>query len=168
MLYPATLSYLYLPLLFHSCVDFVINLHKVHDIPLALAYSTGISQYHSLKASYEIALYSAQSELLAHGFEWPTEFSTIDRRARAEERNIIESVRAHSKANHNATGDAAAGAGGAPRASLLEPVPTPAQFKTWTGGLQYLTGKESPAFNGGNRQTTPANTSGTGFGHIER
>lgn len=142
----------------------MINLHKVHEIPLALAYSTGISQYHSLKASHEIALYSAQIELSAHGFEWPTEFSSVDRRVRAEEKNILESIRAETKTS---MGQVAA-SGGVPRASLLDPVTRGQQ--TWTGGLQYLTGKESPAFSSSAQSSNaaPVKATGTGFGKIDR
>lgn len=147
-----------------SCVDFVINLHKVHEIPLAIAYSTGVSQYQALKASHEIALYSAQVELEANGYQWPTEFSAIDRRARADEKNIIDSVR---KASKLSIGESAA-SGAAPRISLLDPFPAPK--KPWTGGLQYLTGKESKAFNDGAvaRGAGSKQGSGTGFGNINR
>lgn len=135
----------------------------MHELPLAIAYSTGIAQYHALKASHEIALYSAQVELQAQGYEWPTEFSVVDRRVRADEKNILESVRAASKLS---MGDSAA-SGGAPRVSLLKPLRAPK--KAWTGGLQYLTGKESKAFRK-DRQASGASAmpgSGTGFGNIK-
>jgi hypothetical protein len=122
-------------------VDFAVNLHKVHEIPLALAYSTSTSQYHALKASHEIALYSAQVELQANGFQWPTEFSAIDRRTRAEERNIYESIKEASKLSV----DDNLFNSGAPRVSLLEPRMR-TQTQAWTGGLQYMTGKEEKPY----------------------
>lgn len=147
-----------------SCVDFVINLHKIHEIPLAIAYSTGISQYHALKASHEIALYSAQVELQAYGYQWPSEFSAVDRRARADEKNIIDSVR---KASKLSMGESAA-SGAAPRVSLLNPFP--ASKRAWTGGLQYLTGKESKAYidRAEVRGAHSKQSSVTGFGNISR
>jgi hypothetical protein len=142
----------------------VVNLHKVHEIPLAIAYSTGISQYHALKASHEVAVYSAQVELQANGYSWPTEFSTIDRRVRADEKNILESVRAAARLS---MGDSAA-SGAAPRISLLDP--SPHTKKSWTGGLQYLTGKESKAYNeeGAARGAGSSQGAITGFGSITR
>lgn len=116
---------------------------------MALAYSSGLSQYHALKASHEIAVYSAQQELQANGFTWPTEFSSIDRLTRAEDKNILDSIREAAKMSAN---DPTASMG-APRIGLLDPLAGQARAsvgsssnpKLWTGGLQYLTGKESPA-----------------------
>lgn len=64
-------------------------------------------------------------------------------------------------------GDSAA-SGAAPRISLLDPS-SPAK-KPWTGGLQYLTGRESKAYNeeGAARGVGSNQGAVTGFGSITR
>lgn len=135
----------------HSVVDFVINLHQIHQIPLSLAYSSGVSQFRSLRASHEVALQAAQTEMQAHGHEWPTEFSAIDRLSRAEDRNLLEVL----KNSESGTSDNAAALSGqasssattatatsgpiAKGGSLL--APTPARQREWTQGTAYLQGK---------------------------
>jgi hypothetical protein len=123
-----------------SCVAFVLNLHQVHGIPLALAYQTGISQFQSLRASYEVSLHSAQVELESHGFEWPTEFSSLDRLSRAEDQNILNVLKDKDRPGVNAATSASASGSGPSTSSLLNPQPTRTEPQ-WTSGKAYFGGK---------------------------
>jgi len=125
-----------------SAVDFVVNLHQAHELPLSLAYSSGVSQFRSLRASHEVALQAAQTEMQAYGHEWASEFSAIDRLARAEDRNLLEVLK-DSRSGGSATVtvmEGTAGQSAAPTAakggSLLHP-PQPSE-QGWTKGVAYL------------------------------
>lgn len=114
----------------NSTVDFIVNLHEVHGIPLALAYSAGISQFQSLRATHEIATLSAQAEMRSHGFTWPTEFSDIDRLERAEDNHLTAIARERS----------GKGAGAGPAA---ESSPSSISTSSSTIKLQLLDGAPS-------------------------
>jgi len=125
-----------------DAVDFVVNLHQAHELPLSLAYSSGVSQFRSLRASHEVALQAAQTEMQAYGHEWASEFSAIDRLARAEDRNLLEVLK-DSRSGGSATVtvmEGTAGQSAAPTAakggSLLHP-PQPSE-QGWTKGVAYL------------------------------
>ena len=129
-------------------VDYILHLHKTHDIPLQLSYSSGLSQFRSLRATHEIAVASAQAELAAHGFTWPTEFSAIDRTVRAEERNLREVVKDQKSRKLSPALTSYINDGSIPRAtgtsnviSLLAPVET--QRQGWSGGIDYLQGRQA-------------------------
>jgi hypothetical protein len=87
-------------------------------------------------------LQSAQAELRATGFKWPTEFSAIDRLERAEDRNLL-SILDDPKQSRIASAAGVAVPGNASRkSSLLEPVNVAG--KSWTKGVEYLTKDNRP------------------------
>ena len=156
-----------------SCVDFAINMHTAHGIPVALAYSSAVQQFQSLRASYEISLNAAQAELEAHGLVWPTEFSPIDRLVRAEDRNIADVLKdgyrpAAAEANLDiplrsigsmgSSSSSSLAASSTPSTRLLNP--EQAKPKAWSQGKDYLAGRKasSAAGGSGSRASVPAVT----------
>ena len=143
----------------NSCVDFAINMHTAHGIPVALAYSSAVQQFQSLRASYEISLNAAQAELEAHGLVWPTEFSPIDRLVRAEDRNIADVLKdgyrpAAAEASLDiplrSIGSLASSsslATSTPSSRLLNP--EQAKPKAWSQGKDYLAGRKASSAAGG-------------------
>lgn len=123
-------------------MEFILNLHQAHEIPLGLAYQTGISQFQSLRASYEISLHAAQVELETHGFKWPTEFSSLDRLTRAEDANILKVLKDKDRPGANAASVKSATGRGTQAAGLLAPA-QPAETSQWTGGKAYFDGVQS-------------------------
>ena len=161
-----------------SLVDFVVQLHKVHEIPLALAYSSGVSQFRSLRATHEIALASAQAELAAHGFIWPTEFSAIDRTARAEERNLMGVVKDQQHGTLGASltnnlvdaspmeAEASNSNSSSSSSSLLQPLRT--QQAGWSEGIEYLKGSRAPVkVNAGRDSQIAQSASGDAYGQLQ-
>lgn len=141
-----------------SCVAFVLNLHQAHGIPLALAYQTGISQFQSLRASYEVSLHSAQVEMQTHGFEWPTEFSSLDRLTRAEDQNILNVLKDKNRPGVNAAVTSSASGSGISAGSLLNPS-IPRERPQWTSGRSYFGGKLPSS--GGSDVSVRSRTSGS-------
>lgn len=125
-----------------STVAFILNLHQVHEIPLALAYQTGISQFQSLRASFEVSLHAAQVELEAHGFTWLTEFSSLDRLTRAEDQNILKVLKDKDRPGASTVVAGAASGSGSSFSSLLASASS-TDSPQWTQGKAYF-GNKTP------------------------
>ena len=65
-----------------------MSLHTSHNIPVNVAYSTGVQHFRSLRASHETANHAAQVEAEAYGSTFPTEFSPLDRLQRAQDKAL--------------------------------------------------------------------------------
>ena len=55
----------------HSAVQYVVSLHKYHEMPLSEAYATGVAQFRSLRAEHHIATQTAVMEAEAYGAKFP-------------------------------------------------------------------------------------------------
>ena len=75
-----------------------------------------------------------------HGFEWPTEFSSLDRLTRAEDQNILNVLKDKNRPGVNAAVSGSASGSGTSAGSLLNPS-IPRERPQWTSGRSYFDGK---------------------------
>lgn len=128
----------------HSAISFIDNLHSSHSIPLATAYTHGVSQFRTLRAEHETATRSATLEARAHGAIF---FGEIERGLQVDEKVLdgwangraIQDAIAASKGGAGAAPISIASAEGIWARQADEHVPEDVQGEIeFTGGLKYV------------------------------